>query len=171
MRYFYSLLFVFISFISKADAWDPMTQEEAEAVKERIEKDPFIFDYCDCCSDAPVYLLKVLSAEITTCDWDNAYMSVKIKAKRLAKFEFSLDVNMAGFIPLEEGEIVEDYTIYMNYTSIFDDATKLAQPIVNLMSYHYEHNITCNGKAIYPKPSAAGIKDKDYKKWYKKRVK
>ena len=51
------LFFLFQSSISRADAWDNLTMEEAKSVVAKLEKDPFIFDYCDCCDHGETRLL------------------------------------------------------------------------------------------------------------------
>lgn len=173
MRYLLLSFLILATVAVKADAWDNLTLAEAEMVQKKLNKDPFVFDFCDCCSDAPVYLLKVLSSEIVTCSWDETKYSVKINATRIGKFgRDGVKVDWTKTIEFDASESrLVDYTIYMNYTFMYKKPSKAALPVAKVVPYHYEHQSFCEGIVEFPNPAkhAIEINDADYQKWYKKR--
>ena len=93
MKTLFALAVLFNTFFSFADAWDNLTFEEAEAVVAELKKNPYIFDYCDCCDHTgeyatEVHFMKVTGTEIVTCDWDASYYSVQYTADLIAKVEY-----------------------------------------------------------------------------------
>jgi len=176
MKYFYILLALFFSNFSLADAWDNLTYEEAEAVVFDLERNPYIFDYCDCCSSTgeystTVHLLKVVSTEIITCEWDQDFYSVRAQSIVLAGVFYANDgpdVNQL-LVPMEP-EMNE--LIYMNYTWTLHPENKMATPFFNVITYNYYGEDSQPCKKEFPYPTPAQLKtisdDKDYKNWYKR---
>ncbi len=79
------LFFTQINFV-KAESWDYMSKEQAEALLAYVNKNPFIFNYCDCCNDIipenkvkpKAHLLKIEKMEIVPCPFDNTLFSVDV---------------------------------------------------------------------------------------------
>ena len=166
MRILLAFSLLLSAFVSRADAWDNMTEEQANHVVRFLNKNPFIFDYCDCCGESvEVYLLKVESAKVVECAWDKKQFSVLTKSRRIAKMQWaSVGLDDYHTDPAEE-EV--EYTIYMNYTFAFDKHMKWAVPLYKLIKYSNEGPI-CIGATNYPNPNDSGVKitDEDYIKWY-----
>jgi hypothetical protein len=164
------LLLVCSNFV-KADAWDNMTELQANHVVKFLHKNPFIIDYCDCCGNGvEVYLIKVESSQVVECSWDKKQFSVLTKGKRIAKFQWT-NIGLDDYhTDLHEEEV--EYTIFMNYTFGFDKHMKWAVPLFKLINYHQEDPI-CIGATNYPNPADAGvkIKNQDYIDWYNVHVK
>ncbi|MCB9222992.1 MAG: hypothetical protein R2780_11120 [Crocinitomicaceae bacterium] len=166
MKTFITIVLVALSVISRADAWDNLTHEQAVHVKKFVEKNPFVIDFCDCCgAGVDVYLIKIESADIVKCSWDKKQFSVLTKGRRIAKMIWAnvgLDDYRTEFI----NEEVE-YTIFMNYTFAFDHHMKWAVPLYKLINYNLNGPI-CIGATNYPNPSDEGVKitDQDYIDWY-----
>lgn len=186
-----ALLFA-LPFTTLADAWDNLTMDEATKVVSYLEKNPFIYDYCDCCGSDESFgatLLKVISTEIVTCDWDKNFYSVKVEVKPLAEM-----VNEGSVLNVNEPSVTIDlseeggggqspyadgYTIYMNYTWGYNSELKKAGPIYLSVPYdYYGENQNgkgqCNPLIEFPNPKLKSVKavfkDRSYKKWYKKRA-
>lgn len=124
-----------LSFSSKADAWDNLTLEEAQAVVAELEKNPFIFDYCDCCDDIGpnihgALLLKVTKTDIVTCEWNTEFYSVKYQATAIA--EVSYDDGNVSLLDAKEGS--GEFTLYMNYSRGLDSKSKKATNFFNIIA-------------------------------------
>ena len=173
------LFFLFQSSISRADAWDNLTMEEAKSVVAKLEKDPFIFDYCDCCDHSGEYaskahLLKVTGTEIVVCDWNQEYYSVKITYTVIAELKYTAKgLRTKKLRPYTDNEIGN--TVYMNYTWILNEATGNAEPFFNSVPYssYADHRESCKGNFGYPIPAAVAkvSSDADYAAWYNERIK
>ncbi|MBD3639343.1 MAG: hypothetical protein HUJ25_18445 [Crocinitomicaceae bacterium] len=163
-----ALFFLLISSsVVKAAAWDNLTAEQANQVIKFLEKNPFVFDFCDCCGESvEVYLLRVKSAKMIKCAWDKKQYNVLTKSKRIAKMQWA-NVGIDDYHTDVIDEDVE-YTIFMNYTFAFDAHMKWAVPLFKLFDYHVKGPI-CIGATNYPNPSDAGVKitDEDYIEWYR----
>ena len=156
---------------AKADAWDNMTHDQALKVKHFLQKNPFVFDFCDCCGNsAEVYLLKVESIEIVPCSWDEKQYSILTKSRRIAQMQWA-HVGLDDYHTNEIDEEVE-YTVYMNYTFVFDQHLKWAVPFFKLIDYSHDGPI-CIGATSYPNPVDDGVKitDQDYLDWYQQNIK
>ncbi|UKN01707.1 hypothetical protein K6119_18445 [Paracrocinitomix mangrovi] len=168
------LLIVIVLFsvnIAKADAWDNLTEKQAKTVVKFLSKNPYIFDFCDCCGNsASVYLLKVKSTEITKCDWDDKQFSVKAKAQRISQMQWAGN----GLDNYHTSEINEevDFTVTMNYTFGYDKGMRWAVPLFKLIDYKPNAHV-CVGATVYPDPSGQSVKvsDSEYKTWYASKVK
>ena len=166
MRLLLALFLLISANIAKADAWDNLTHEQAQHVKHFLHKNPYIFDFCDCCGEGTeVYLIKVESVEITECAWDKKQFSVLTKGRRIAQMQWAhIGLDDYHTDPIDE-EI--EYTIYMNYTFAFDKHMKWAVPLFKLIDYQHDGPI-CIGATNYPNPDDEGVQitDQDYIDWY-----
>lgn len=179
MKYLIACFLLFSSSLSFADAWDNLTMEEAEAVVDELKKNPYIFDYCDCCDDETDYassalFVKVISTEIVTCDWNKEFYAVEYMYELIAEVHYSKDAlkaSVAGYDDLDRGSL----TLYMNYTRGYNPVTRMASSFFNMIPYEYygENPRSCKPDFAYPTPKElAGVyKNKAYKKWWKKNVK
>lgn len=166
MKIILSISLFLMAFISRADAWDNLTEDQAHQVVRFLHKNPFIFDFCDCCGESvEVYLLKVESAEIIPCSWDKKQFSVLTKSRRIARMQWT-SIGLDDYHTDEVNEEVE-YTIFMNYTFAFDKHMKWAVPFHKLIKYSLNGPI-CIGATNYPNPKDSGVKitDKDYMEWF-----
>ncbi len=155
---------------AKADAWDHLNLKQAKAAQKYLNKYPFIYDYCDCCS-GEVYLMKVLSSEIVPCYWDTAQYSVATKVERLTMMENTgIGLNNYHTGEISEEEKFVSYTITMNYTFVFDPRMKWAVPFFKIIPYYLDH--VCKGATAFPDPTGSGVKisNEDYKVWYEKNI-
>lgn len=173
-----TLLFVLLlafPFITKADAWDNLTREQAEAVVANLKENPYIFEYCDCCDDNTdrihgARLVKVTHTTIETCEWNQDMFAVRYQAKVIMELTFAED----GMSILNSNREVEEESadfIYMNYTRTLNPVTKLATNFFNVIDYdYYGENRPCKKEFAYPNPKIVKgfSKDKGYKKWFKK---
>ncbi|MEO9532091.1 MAG: hypothetical protein ABJG68_06805 [Crocinitomicaceae bacterium] len=155
---------------ARADQWDNLTHDQANKVTHFLNKHPFIIDYCDCCGEGEsAYLIKVISSEIVPCEWDKKKFSVIVKGKRITKFQ----VSSRGIDDYHTDPIDQEveYTIYMNYTFVYDHHMKWAVPFHKIVDYPNNGPI-CFGATIYPNPAHKGvhISDEDYKTWYAKHI-
>jgi hypothetical protein len=173
-----TLFIIFLSFISSfsyADAWDNLTYEEAEKVVAELKKNPFIFDYCDCCDFSgeyatEVFFLKVTKTEIVTCDWEPNFYSVKYHADVIAKVLFE-EIGANIFNLSAPVSATTSGTFYMNYTWGFNEENSNAAPFFSIIPYtYYGEAKPCLGPIAYPAPVAVSKigKVKGYKKWYKR---
>jgi len=166
-------LFLAISVFSinnvKADDWDDMTSSQAKNVQSYLKKNPFVLDYCDCCSDAEVFLLKIISTESITCSWNAEKFSVKAKAIKIGQLERFTFPSAYRTKPMNE-EI--DYIVSMNYTFVYSKVGKWAVPLFKMVAYEKDRNHVCAGATRFPDPSDGNeIKDASYKIWFDKNVK
>lgn len=163
---------LFFSSISRADSWDNLTLSQAKQVQKFLEKNPFIYDYCDCCSSEGDYLLKVISSKIVACEWDGAQYSVTVEAQRLALMQNTgSGLNNYHADPVPADEQFVQYTISMNYTFVYDKYMKWAVPFFKIIPH--SNSSICVGAAVYidPTGSSANISDADYAAWYLKNIK
>jgi len=173
-KIFFLILFAMVFVMQvKADSWDNLTQSQANKVVSFVEKNPYLFDYCDCCgSDQEVYLIYATNPEIIRCEWDDSQYSVKVTAERIAKMiNTPKGLDNYHTESVADAERMQDYIISMNYTFGFDDAQKWAVPLFKLVNYNNEH--ICVGAVKYPNPKNSGVKIKHagYETWYKKKLK
>lgn len=168
-------IFILCPTLLWADAWDNLTLEQAKQVQEFLKTDPYILDYCDCCSHdgeyaTNVYLMKVLSTEIVQCDWNYEFYSLKAKVKTIAQLPYKKDgPNMKSAVLIQRDSSV---MITMNYTWVYNKKAKKAGPIYTVIPYdaYGKQDLTkgyCKAFTKFPKPRR--IKDKEYKKWYRKK--
>lgn len=179
MKHLLLTILLLTSFNSLADAWDNLTMAEAKAVVAEITKNPYIFDYCDCCSHDGEYatgiqFIKVLNTEIVTCDWNNEMYSVKITAQLIASVEhIEQGANVHALTTSNDNSYYT--TFYMNYTWGMRPDSNVATPFFNIINYDYygNDNTPCKAEFSYPTPKElkATVKVKGYKKWWKDQMK
>ncbi|MCB9232115.1 MAG: hypothetical protein H6581_10650 [Bacteroidia bacterium] len=157
-------LLILIAQTSFADAWDALTPEQAEEVVTYLIRNPFILDYCDCCDNGDVYLLKVLRADIVPCSWDDEKKSVVVQAVQIGQLERNGSYPSAYRCqPLNEKV---EYTITMNYTFVYSACGNWAVPFFKEVAYPENH--VCAGATRFPDPAENDIQDRDYKAWFEK---
>ena len=163
----FTLLALSFFVIAKADAWDDLTQKQAKAVQSFLKKNKFVLDYCDCCNDSEVYILKIEQAELVPCSWNAEKFSVKTSAVRIAKLETNKG-EPSAYRAVGMSERV-DYVITMNYTFVFSKAGKWAVPFFKEVAYDRDH--ICKGATKFPNPAEnEKIADSAYIKWYAKNI-
>lgn len=160
-------------FNAKADSWDNLTFEEAQAVVSELETNPYIFDYCDCCDAkgeyaTKVFFLRVIEATIVTCSWDATYFSVQIRSEVLAELKYSSKGVNVKKLKKASGE--SQGLLSMNYTWGYDPATQKAVPFFQKISYslYPDSRNTCKEPFEFPSPKALLKVNGDdiYVNWY-----
>lgn len=178
MKSFTLILALFTSFFTLADAWDNLTLEEANAVVAELKENPYVFDYCDCCShsgeyEANVHLLKIIETEIVTCSWSEEHYSVKVSFEIIAGLNYTSKGPNTKKLRKYSGAEISD-VIYMNYTWTLNSDSKMASPFFNTIDYStYGESSPCKSEFPYPTPKAVAkvSKDEGYASWYKSKVK
>lgn len=174
MKTLFTLVFTLcLIFNVKADSWDNMTLEEAQAVVAELEIHPYIFDYCDCCEAkgdyaTKVYFMRVIEATIVTCSWDAAYYSVQVRSEVLAELKYSKKGVNVKKLKKPSGE--PQQLLSMNYTWGYDPATQKAVPFFQKITYslYTDSRNACKKPFEYPSPNAL-LKvngDDAYVNWY-----
>lgn len=163
------LLFLAFSFLIlsplKADPWEDLTQKQAEAVVKFLKKNPFILDYCDCCGEGDVYLMKVVSTKIVECSYNSAKKTVVAEVVKIGKLETNDGVPSA-YRTQSMQSAPESYIVTMNYTFVYSKRDKWATPLFKEVAYDQNH--VCKGATRFPNPfDNNDIKDADYRKWFK----
>lgn len=159
---------LFTSFAALADAWDNLTMDQAKKVQKFLTKNPYIIDYCDCCTEADVYLMKVVSTEIIACSWDQSQYSLKANVIRLAKLpNYGDGLNQFNAEKMNE---TASFTITMNYTFGFYKKLRWAVPLFKLLPYKDNH--VCKGATNYPDPITTNKTELDagYTAWHSKNI-
>ncbi|MCH2234050.1 MAG: hypothetical protein MK078_07340 [Crocinitomicaceae bacterium] len=150
--------------IARADAWDNLTKEQADQVVSFIEKNPFVFDYCDCCGTPPS-LVYVTGTEIVPCSWQPEDYTVHYTGTVIAKiFMEERGGDPSNITPANdpfEGDI------YMNYTWVYNKQFQVVAPFFDVIDYGYygDDNRSCH--ELFGLPKAKLVGNKMYKKWYK----
>ena len=181
MRLAFLLVSLLFSTYTLADAWDNLTEEEAIAMVNYLQANPYVYDYCDCCQSGDkevqsfkVELIKITETQIVPCSWDEGKFSVSYKYQAIATLIYDDPETIGKVLPPplhidDEGDPV----IYMNYTWGFNEESKMAKPLFESIDYHYVAQYggrSCNPPFRFPKPKdlePAG-KFKAYEKWYKR---
>lgn len=165
-----ALLIIIGSNYSWADSWDNLTKEQAEETVRFLEANPFVFDYCDCCDQGgEVLLLRITSLEIVTCDWDNNYFSVAYTAHVIAGFpsgERGIEVNRITDLEMDSDEL--SGKVSMNYTWGYNKDNRNVNPILSMVPYDVYGTDYSPCLNAFGLPSPKLVKDKQYKKWFKK---
>ena len=174
-------LSMMITHLLLADPWNNLTQAQAKATQAYLEGNPFILEYCDCCNSgdeyaAKVYLSKVISTKIVTCDWSSEHFSLKAKVKTIAEVPYLNDKPDTKAATRANDETTErEITITMNYTWGYNPTNKKAAPLFCMIPYDIygkknTNKGSCRPFTVFPNPAKARrvIRDRDYKKWYRK---
>lgn len=172
---------IFISIITctgfqvKADAWDRLTLEEAEAVVAYLDKNPFILTYCDCCShtegyETGIYFLKITAMNIVECGWSKDYYSVEYSYEYIAQIAFRSSAPDFMQMKVDLSPESED-PIYMNYTWAYNTTTGMAAPLFDIIEYHYAVQYeakACKRTFEYPDPYWVELVaiDTGYREWF-----
>jgi len=158
-----------------ADYWDNLTLVQAEEVIEFLNSNPYILDYCDCCDyegeyATKIYLMKVESTEIITCDWDSRYFSVKAQVEVLAEIPYNKegpDIYSPQLFSFEK-----KITITMNYTWAYNTKQSKAAPLYTIIPYDiYGEQKSDSGycREFIAFPSPMHVINEAYGKWYNER--
>ncbi|GAA3649454.1 hypothetical protein [Flavivirga jejuensis] len=166
------LLFMFPIF-SWADHWDNLTLQQANQVQDLLNSNPYILDYCDCCSyegvyATKIYLMKVKSTDIVICDWNSEYFNVRAQVEILAEIPYNQNGPDIASPRLNKSE--SDLIITMNYTWAYNELEGKAAPIYTIIPYDTYGKIkldsgSCREFTTFPKPKY--IKERAYKRWYR----
>ena len=169
MKNLFLLFFaIFTCMAAKADPWEDVTEKQAASIVKFLKKNPFILDYCDCCDEGDVYLLKVVSTKIVPCSHDETKKTVIANVLRIAKLETGKDGTPTAYRAKTCAEPEQEFIISMNYTFVFSKRDKWAVPFFKEIPYEQDH--VCKGATRYPNPAEnENIKDAEYKKWFAKR--
>ena len=178
MKHFLFAFVLLISPLSFADAWDNLTMEEAKAVVQELKKNPYIFDYCDCCDHSgeyasKVHLLKVKGFNIIPSSWSEGQYAVQISYEVIAKLNYTAKGPNTRKLKRYAGDEIGDL-IYMNYTWTFNEESMKASPFFNSVKYsYYGEGSACKREFTYPTPKAVAkvSDDIDYAAWYEANVK
>ncbi len=151
-----------------ADPWEDINEQQAKQVKKYLAKNPIILDYCDCCSDSEIYLLRVLKSDIIPCDYNSKKKSVKVKAIRIGQLDSKVRASAYNVIGMND---TVEYTISINYTFVYTEDGRWAVPFSDIIPYRLK-NEGCEGATSFPDPlHNKEIKDTFYINWYQKYVK
>ncbi|MDX2360738.1 MAG: hypothetical protein QNK23_08020 [Crocinitomicaceae bacterium] len=170
------ILFIFLipTLFSRADQWDNLTHEEAEAVIVYLHDNPYIFEYCDCCDNEDdkifkVKLVRAFNAKIVICSWNSEMYSVEYEFETLAEMQYEDDGGALVIeIPYETFETT--HTVYMNYTWGLNAESKKAQPLFDSIEYNFYGEDPTPCKRLFEYPTANDLSEvgkfKAYKQWY-----
>ena len=169
------LLLLMISSYSWADPRDNFTLKEAQDLSLLFKYDPFIVDYCDCCSyegdyAVKVHLMKVISSEIVSCEWDPEFYSVKVKVEILAQIPYNengLDYNSPIKITKRQEELIVNANYFWGFKELFFKNAPIVPlvPLDAILKYQDEVNYgDCRAITNFPDPRK--INDKQYGTWY-----
>jgi hypothetical protein len=157
-----------ITFLAaKADPWDDLTESQAKAVVAFLKKNPFVLDYCDCCDNTEVMLIKIVDPEVVPCDWNPEKFSVRALSWTIGKLEVNDGIPSAY---RAVGDLVPtNYIVSMNYTFVYSKSKKWAVPLFKEVAYDRDH--VCKGATKFPNPKEnPEITDADYIAWYAKNI-
>ena len=158
-----------------------MTIQQAKQVSEFLTSNPYILDYCDCCSfgensDEKIKFMKVKSTKIIACNWDSRFFNVKVKVESLASFSYvngGPDMNSPHLQESAEN-IEEELTITMNYTWAFNKEGRKLAPFYTIVPYDVYGELeldlnsgSCAEFTTFPNPES--MKNEEYTKWYNNR--
>jgi hypothetical protein len=170
--FFVCLFAIFACTGLHADPIEDLTKEEAAALVNYLEKNPFLVDYCDCCDDlnAPenrVYakLIFVEKAEIVPCSYNDEKVSVKITGTVVT----GGTVNAEGVM---EGVEVQGYAYEnengsptlatLNYHFVYQEGVvKRLGSIVKVNTDDYK----CNPLSAFPLAEETADFEKPYKNY------
>lgn len=162
-----------------ADPWDCMSQTEAKELMAYLKKNPFVFDYCDCCDDGSRehdnyklmgHLIKIEKMEIVSCSWDDTQFSVNIISSKVISSGY---VDGGKFIVAiasdEDSKMYSDsWPVTLNYTWAYNKGKPVR--LFKMTSYKGE-DFNCGGLKQFPEPKnvPAGKLQKAYTKYYSKK--
>jgi hypothetical protein len=169
--------FTFIGFVS-ADPWEAMTESEAKELMAFLKKNPYVFEYCDCCDEVAReydnrkvfgHLIKIEKMEIVPCAWDQSRFSVNI-----VQFKILVSGNVEGgkfVVAQPDEEDIDNYrkpwpvTLNYSWTIKSGKASRLYKNI----NYKGEE-VKCAGISEFPNPDRVPAKlKKAYQKFLKRK--
>ena len=169
--------FVGIGNIS-ADPWDCMNEWQAKELMAFLEKNPYVFDYCDCCDEVAIeadgrrifgHLIKIEKMEIVTCSCDQSQFSVNIVKSSVIVSGYVVD----GKFSLAEADadylapFNESWPITLNYCWTYK-AGKTSRLFKNIR--YDSEEIKCGGLKEFPDPKKLPTKfRKGYQKFYRRK--
>jgi hypothetical protein len=169
--------FTFIGFVS-ADPWEAMTESEAKELMAFLKKNPYVFDYCDCCDEvarqydnrkAFGHLIKIEKMEIVPCAWDESRFSVNIVQSKILAIG---NIEGGKFVVAQPNEEDIDsyrkpWPITLNYSWTIKSGK--ASRLYNNINYK-EEEVKCGGISEFPKPDKVPAKlKKAYQKFLKRK--
>ncbi|MBR9919722.1 MAG: hypothetical protein GYB31_02720 [Bacteroidetes bacterium] len=161
------LPFFFASFCLSADPLEDLTYEEAQQLISHLQLDPYIIDYCDCCSDGPDYIIRVSDLSIEAAEY--GARPYRVRAKGTYIYELQRSEN--GYFSIKDSKKggFEDI-IWTNYSFAFDPEDKMAHPIGQVLGIRESGN--CNPDAHFPAPDQLRLQQSDpgYHQWYQSRI-
>lgn len=168
-RIIFSILFVCSAFSVWADYDDCMTKAEAEDLAAKVNQ-KYIIDYCDCCDkvnpeadkiETGAKLIKVTSAKVVVCDYDETRYSVEITFEFIAAFDINKGkLKMKTLTTAEKGKLAVVKRVSLNYHFYTDG--KKAYPLYDLVGKKRE-SPGCGGISRFPTPEE--INDKGYQEF------
>ena len=161
-----------------ADPWECMSETEVKELMSFLKKNPYVFDYCDCCDEVSRkydnkklfgHLIKIEKMEIVTCSWDDTQFSVNIvkssiilsgnveKGKLIAA-----DLDVKNLAPYNG-----TWPITLNYCWTYK-AGKISRLFKNI-KYDNE-DVKCGGISEFPDPKKVPAEfKKGYQKFYRRK--
>jgi len=137
---FFAVVIASVS-LNLVDPQDCMTQSDAEMLKTMLESEPYILDYCDCCSNYQGKVIKISSLRVVPCEYDKSRFSVKV---------IGTTVNNDDDTTPYQGLATLNYSFYYYAGSAFR--------LGHLVDLNYE-GPDCQG-ANFP-----NMENRDYMKW------
>jgi hypothetical protein len=169
--------FIALPFV-KADPWTGMTEAEAKETMAYLQKNPYLFDYCDCCDEVAReydgkklmgHLVKIVKMEIVTCEWDETLFSVNIvQTEVLASGYVENGVfGMKAASAEELASYTDSWPVALNYS--FTLTAGKAVRLFTKTSYEAE-DVGCGAVKAFPDPKTLENNKltKAYAKYYKK---
>jgi len=161
-----------------ADPWEALTESEAKELKAYLEKNPFVFDYCDCCDEVARkydnrktfgHLIKIEKMEIVVCSWDESRFSVNIVQSSILA---SGNVEGGKFnIAVPKEDDIQRYREHWPITLNYSWSIKSGKP--SRLYKHINYNaddVKCKGISKFPRPNVVPAKfKKDYQKFLKRK--
>jgi len=156
-----------------ADSWTDLTQEQAEKAVEHLQKNPYIFDYCDCCDMTTVRLIYVTDVYFLDSQNEPGLFEVHVVGKIINEFDIANvygdeSAVLGGFYKFEGDEEFSGI-LSVNYTFVYSHSADAEVYSVRLCDITgYDQDLTsCVTNMVYPHPSDSKAVDANYKKWYK----
>lgn len=170
-KLFFMLLSMSILTAVTADPWEDVTQEQAEAIVKHLEMHPYILDYCDCCGEGDVHLLRVVSTQIVECSYDAEKKTVLAQVVSMGKLQRSGGSPSAYNVEAVEDDMPYELVVSLNYTFVYSACGQWAVPLFK--EVHDERNHVCNGATRFPSPfdNEVVLDDPSYIEWFVENVK
>lgn len=163
-----------------ADPWDCMSKEQAEELMAHLQKNPFVFDYCDCCDEVSReydnkklmgHLVKIEKMEIKACSWDETQFSVYVVSTTMIASGYVEGGNFKIEQTKNEvaaGYYAEDWSVAINYCFALDKGKPTR--LYKMIKYEGD-DVNCGGLKNFPDPNKIPKSkiQKAYAKYYSKK--